>query len=142
MMKTQKTKICEVCHECFIPDPRVGERQRVCFSLPCQQERKRRAQRRWLARNPDYFKGRYANTKAWLQAHPDYLRNYRRRRCGKAPDTISRDICRKAPLSWQDELTTSKTNKLYMARHRFDDIQDKLTSIISTANTILVSLKL
>ena len=70
-------KRCEVCSNLFEADVRVGDRQRVCSKQRCKQERKRRCQQRWLSKNPNYFKGRYANTKIWLSAHPDYLKNYR-----------------------------------------------------------------
>jgi hypothetical protein len=31
----------------------------------------------WRKRNPDYFHGRYQNTKAWRQAHPGYQKTWR-----------------------------------------------------------------
>lgn len=46
-----QSKHCAVCHEPFIPDKRVGARQLVCFKLNCQQERKRRSQRRWVSKS-------------------------------------------------------------------------------------------
>ncbi|NIR46948.1 hypothetical protein GWO43_00505 [candidate division KSB1 bacterium] len=117
------TKLCEVCQAAFEPDPRVGERQRVCKQLRCQRERKRRAQQRWLAANPDYFKGQYGRLKDWLQAHPDYLKNYRARRSATPYDPCG-DI--------QDELTTSQNTVLETVRD-IVDIQDEITSRIITA---------
>ena len=106
------TKRCEVCKKFFKVDPRVGNNQRVCDSLSCQQERKRRSQANWLSRNPDAFKGRYQNTKDWLKARPGYLRAWRQKRRG----TVHADI--------QDELTCLKT----MPVSELADIQDELTT--------------
>lgn len=111
----EQTKCCGICGACFVPDSRVGNRQKVCFSLPCQQERKRRSHAAWLRRNPGYFKGRYANTKAWLQAHPGYLQMYRQQH----KTGVRTDI--------QDELTFLKS----IPDSELNDIQDKLTSCFS-----------
>lgn len=108
-------KICEVCHITFEPDPRVKERQKVCKNLRCQREHKRRAQQRWLARNPDYFKNDYPRLKEWLKTHPDYLRNYRASKRTAAPETRF-DI--------QDELITSE-NKVLSKVLDILDIQDE-----------------
>lgn len=117
-----QTKICEVCGEVFAPDPRVGNRQRVCKKLSCQVERKRRAQKRWVAKNPGYFTGRYPYLKQWLKRHPDYLKNYRYRE--KSPSKpVLFDI--------QDELTSYKNNKKRLVSFRFRDIQDELISCLN-----------
>lgn len=108
----EQKKCCEICDESFTPDPRVGDRQGVCSKLSCQQERKQRSQATWLNRNPDYFKGRYTNTKEWLEAHPGYLQTYRQQRRA----TVRRDI--------QDELTLLKS----IPSSELSDIQDELTS--------------
>jgi hypothetical protein len=111
----EQTKCCDICGTCFTPDPRIGDRQRVCFKTTCQQERKKRSQAAWLSRNLGYFKGRYPNTKAWLEAHPGYLENYRRKR--KA--WVRADI--------QDELTCLKT----ISASELRDIQDKLRACLN-----------
>ena len=108
----EQTKCCEICNDSFTPDPRVGDRQHVCSKLSCQQERKRRSQAAWLSRNPSYFKGRYPNTKEWLDAHPGYQRSYRQLR----RINVQRDI--------QDELTCLKS----IPSSELNDIQDELTS--------------
>jgi len=131
-MKTQTPKICEVCHEVFTPDPRVGQRQRVCGKSNCKRERKRRAQQSWLQRNPYYFKGRYSYLKEWLQTHPDYLKNYRAQRRAFPSHPAEVDI--------QDKLTSSKTNELLKTLRQIFDIQDKLTSMISMGRAHLMLL--
>lgn len=45
---------CRVCRKRFLPDPRAGDRQRVCSSPSCQRERHRRACAQWHDRHPDY----------------------------------------------------------------------------------------
>jgi hypothetical protein len=49
----------------FIPDYRLGERQKACKILESRQARKRLAQQSWCAKNPDYFKRRYLYIKEW-----------------------------------------------------------------------------
>ena len=110
----EQTKCCEICNNSFKPDPRVGDRQHICSKLSCQQERKWRSQAAWLNRNPDYFKGRYSNTKEWLKAHPGYLRTYRQQQ----QITVRGDI--------QNELTCLKS----IPSSELSDIQDELTSCI------------
>ena len=124
------TKPCAVCQNHFIPDTRVGERQLVCQRLSCQQGRKRRAQKRWLSQNPGYFTERYPYVKAWLNAHPEYLKQYRARKKALLEQRSS-DI--------QDELTCSK-NCVLTALNNTLDIQDEITSKITTSNKHLKAL--
>lgn len=71
-----KPKRCLYCGDFFRPDPRTSF-QKACPKPSCRQERKRQSQRQWSRENPDYFQGRYANTKLWLAGHSGYLRDYR-----------------------------------------------------------------
>jgi len=52
-------KRCLYCGRYFVPDRRVGDRQKACGSEVCKRKRKQAAQRRWSENNPGYFKGRY-----------------------------------------------------------------------------------
>lgn len=70
-------KRCIYCGRFFKPDYRVKERQKSCKSPKCSDKRKKESQRRWVEANPEYFKGRYENTKAWRRLHPDYQRKWR-----------------------------------------------------------------
>lgn len=77
-MNDHRSKVCEVCHQVFFVDRRVGARQRVCRRRDCQQERKRRYLAEWLANDPDYYQRRYSGyLKDWLAARPGYLKRYR-----------------------------------------------------------------
>jgi hypothetical protein len=57
-MAHARKKPCCVCGKWFIPDGRIGKRQRACKKTACLKERKRRAQASWVDRNPDYFAAR------------------------------------------------------------------------------------
>lgn len=41
---------CGICRRWFVPQPRAGDRQRVCSAAACQQERHRRACADWRRR--------------------------------------------------------------------------------------------
>jgi hypothetical protein len=58
-------KKCQFCGRFFIPDYRVGERQKACRRAECRRARKRLAQEKWCAKNPGYFQGRYPYVKEW-----------------------------------------------------------------------------
>lgn len=49
---------CSICRRWFLPDGRVGERQRACSSAECQEARRQKTQAAWRAANPDYFAAR------------------------------------------------------------------------------------
>lgn len=53
-----RKKPCSVCRKWFMPDRRVGARQRACSLPECRQEQRRRTQAGWRAQNPDYFLAR------------------------------------------------------------------------------------
>lgn len=74
------TKQCEFCGRFFVPDPRVGNRQRACSRPECQDTRKRSSKRAWRERETPggYFAGRYPYVKEW--------RN--KRRCNVIQDEI------------------------------------------------------
>jgi len=57
------SKRCEFCGRFFVPDRRVGDRQRACSQKECKAARKQSAQRRWVDDNPGYFCGRYPELK-------------------------------------------------------------------------------
>jgi len=53
-----KKRPCSICRRWFYPDRRVGERQRACSEVSCQEARRARTQASWRRRNPDYFTAR------------------------------------------------------------------------------------
>ena len=46
---------CRICRRWFVPDRRVGHRQRACSAPACQIGRRAKTQASWRRRNPDYF---------------------------------------------------------------------------------------
>ena len=110
-------KICLVCRRSFIPDARVGQRQKVCRNLSCQLERKRRSQNQWVSANPGYFSGRYSELKEHI------LRRKKNRQ-----NDIDTNDSRFASI--QDELTDCKIGML-SKQTKVDYIQDELKTIIT-----------
>lgn len=82
-----RQKHCEFCGRFFIPDRRVGNKQRSCYRSECRKKRKAAAQAAWVSKNKDYFKGRYENTKQWRKDHPGYQRQ-QRKKSREIQDTI------------------------------------------------------
>jgi hypothetical protein len=83
------SKHCEFCGRFFTPDPRVGSRQRSCFSPQCQDARKRSSKRAWRERETPrgYFTGRYG-----------YLKEWRRKRRLAAAEVIQDEIPHAKPV--------------------------------------------
>lgn len=72
-------KRCQCCGRMFVPDRRVGVRQKTC-SAGCRKIRKCESNKRFRRMNPDYWLGRYDVVRAFRQEHPEYQRGWRRRR--------------------------------------------------------------
>lgn len=60
-------KKCLYCGRYFVPDRRVGERQKACHREACKRDRKKESQKNWHKKNPEYFKGDYWRVKEWRQ---------------------------------------------------------------------------
>lgn len=80
-------KRCAGCRKWFSPNPRTIRNsrhscQRYCSEAACRKAYKKDAQVKWLARNPNYFKGNAhkGDCQNWAREHPDYWKNYRARR--------------------------------------------------------------
>lgn len=81
-------KRCVCCGRYFVPDRRVGDRQKCCKNKKCRRKRKKESQRRWVEANPGYFKGRYDYVKEWRERNPDYQRRWRAMRRGEIQDEM------------------------------------------------------
>ena len=113
-------KVCIICNEKFTPDPRVGDRQKVCQKTYCKLQRKKLAQQHWVRKNPGYFKGRYPQLKEQILAN-------------KKKNAQSRP---KACVSIQDKLTSNQ-NKLLTALEYLMSIQDEITHEITKSKYCL-----
>jgi hypothetical protein len=78
MSTHQRKRKCKICKKWYQPDPRASNHQKSCKELLCRKKRQQQAQKRWMKKNPGYFKGRYENTRKWIKKHPGYLKIYRR----------------------------------------------------------------
>lgn len=115
-----QNKVCLICKEDFIPDPRVGDRQKVCKKLSCKLQRKKLAQHNWLSKNPGYFKGRYPQLKDQILANNKRKAQSRSHACSGI----------------QDELTSNQ-NKLLTALEYIMSIQDEITRRITKSKYCL-----
>ena len=70
-------KECPYCKTHFIPDVKVGERQKICGKPACKKALKSENNRRWRQRNPDHYRNDYPRLREWLEQNPEYLKHYR-----------------------------------------------------------------
>src|SRR5437667_7487963 len=54
-MPDARKKPCCICRRWFRPDPRTGSRQRACRNAECQSARRKKKQKQWRERYPEYF---------------------------------------------------------------------------------------
>ena len=98
MMMAGKNR-CQCCGKMFVPDRRVGLRQKAC-SAACRKVRKSESNKRFRRKNPDYWRGRYEVVKAWRKDHSNYQKTWRRkkkeRRMELKPGEIQAEIFTKA----------------------------------------------
>jgi hypothetical protein len=72
-----KRKTCPYCQCSFIPNPKVGPRQKTCGNPACKKALKIENNLRWRQENPDCCHPDYPRVKEWLDQHPGYLQRFR-----------------------------------------------------------------
>jgi hypothetical protein len=95
---TQTARLrCPCCNKKFIPDPRVGARQKYCSNKTCQNKRQRfneqawttkpknkkflkLKRKKWRKRNPDYLSKWRASHPESVQSNREYMQEYQRRK--------------------------------------------------------------
>ncbi|MBU4122498.1 MAG: hypothetical protein ABII20_03110 [Candidatus Omnitrophota bacterium] len=102
-MKIAKRQ-CKICHKWFSPNPRTYQSQRCCSNTECQRKRKARTKKNWWKKNPGYNKDRKVTIRCWLQAHPDYWREYRKAH----PDYVRKDSKRRCNKYRQEKLSAKQ----------------------------------
>lgn len=130
---------CPYCDKQFVPDPRVGIRQKACFDPECQKQRHDESHAHWRKDNSDYFQGseHYSQQKVWLakpknrgylkryrKAHPDYV----------AKDNKARKSRRKRQMSdMKDERLRREIDQIRSLRgaDMKDTIQLKIDGILA-----------
>lgn len=74
-------QLCPYCYREFTPHAKVGDRQISCGSEVCKRQHKKEINKKWRRLNPDYSKDHYTTyLKPWLETHPGYLKEYRRKK--------------------------------------------------------------
>jgi hypothetical protein len=76
---------CEFCEKPFLPDRRLGARQRGCGRKACKKARHAANCREWREANPVSATTAAAKAQEFRDTHPDYWRERRRERarCGR-----------------------------------------------------------
>ncbi len=85
-----RRKRCPYCAGLFIPDARVGWRQKVCRNKECQAKRKKESQRKWSEKHGDYWGSHQVkgeSKKEFLAEKATYMQEYR----WTHPDYVKRD---------------------------------------------------
>ena len=73
-MPDVRKKPCCICRRWFRPDARVGLRQQACREPDCQVTRRKKKQKAWRKRNPDYFIARRIQDRSRQDRPPEPLR--------------------------------------------------------------------
>lgn len=68
----KRRRRCRICNRLFLPDPRVGNRQRACGRAECQRERHRLACHEWRKKEQPALEGERLRCR--LGVHQDELR--------------------------------------------------------------------
>ena len=125
---------CPYCKRLFVPDPRVGDRQRTCGREPCRKQHKRQYDERWRRKHPEYFRGSYAQQKQLYGTRADYKRQYRKdhpdyvrrnaayvgaSRKRRAQDTVSPTSCDLRLTLWGEKTSVAVTRVSHTSRDIF-----------------------
>src|SRR6266581_6759644 len=70
-MADARKRPCCICRRWFRPDPRIGSRQQACRRPECQAARRKKKQRAWRQRNPDYFIARRIKDRSGQERPPE-----------------------------------------------------------------------
>src|ERR1700756_294781 len=73
-MADARKRPCSICRRWFRPDPRIGLRQQACRRPECQTGRRKKKQKAWRERNPDYFIARRIQDRSRQDRPPEPLR--------------------------------------------------------------------
>jgi hypothetical protein len=75
-MKRRRKRKCHHCGEGFVPSPQNARTQCYCSAPDCKKASKRKANKRWATKNPDYHRGETAiiRVQAWRVGNPGYWR--------------------------------------------------------------------
>ena len=113
-------KKCIHCGQSFLPDPRVGRRQKRCAEEECRKAANRRKVRKWVQCNPDILPSLQAKMRVWAKAYPDYWRRYRK----EHPDYCQRDNQRRAASLRKQRCSAKLTSMRTIAVEKLQRIEE------------------
>jgi len=69
-------RTCRHCKEPFLPNRRNWTRQHFCYKPECRKARRIKSHQRWLAKNPNHYKGseNVERVRQWRHKHPDWAK--------------------------------------------------------------------
>ena len=73
-MSSLRRRPCRFCRKWFLPDSRVGDRQRACSAPECKLRSRAETQAKWRETNADYFTARRMQARAAAESPPEPLR--------------------------------------------------------------------
>lgn len=115
----RKWKKCRYCGRRFMPDARVGKRQKRCFLEECRCAENCRKARKWIAGHPKEKAERKVKARAWAYAYPHYWRHYRKAH----PEYVRRDNARRAEALRKSRCSAKLTSMRDMAVEKLRKIQ-------------------
>ena len=116
----KRRKECRYCGRWFVPDARVGHRQKRCFQEECRRAENRRKARKYIACNPDILKSLRAKMRVWAKAYPHYWRQYRE----SHPEYVARDNARRAASLRRSRCSAKRTSMREVAVEKLQRIKD------------------
>lgn len=104
---SRRRKKCRCCGELFQSHPQTYRQQITCSKPSCRAWRRRRAQKKWWAREPLYNDSRSAKLRNWRQTHAGYWRHWRDKHPGYVKRNRQfqrrRDVLKGGNLAKQNE---------------------------------------
>jgi hypothetical protein len=130
-MMVSGKKRCQCCGKKFVPDRRIGVRQKTC-SAACRKIQKGESNKRYRGENPDYWLGRYEMVKAWRKDHPDYQKTWRQKRTERrmtfSPGEIQAEMFSKALDAFEKNVIVLREIQAEMP-FQVIDITDRLAAL-------------
>jgi hypothetical protein len=77
MNRKPNQRICLHCNQLFTPAPQACNRQRFCGQPECRKASQVSSYKRWLAKNPDAYRGHVIRVQQWREENPAYGRRRR-----------------------------------------------------------------
>jgi len=129
---------CPFCRRWFCPDPRLNQRQETCGRPDCRRQQKRKANQEWRIKNPDYFRGVYAQQKEKYGTRAEYMRHYRQQH----PDYAQRNAA--YVRKWRKQLRpapVSSTSPDLRVTIESEKTSVRIVQVSHTSRDIVVTLE-